>query len=462
MTRADRARLPRLAPLLLAIWSACAASSSAAPPASTSPAGGPSQLAELLERASQDSPALARARAQLEAAAARSDAAAAEARPHLQLQERIATTTDPPSAFMSVLQQQRLTPEVQARLNDPERTDDWATSIGLRWLAFDFGRRRAARDSAESEQARFAHLEAAALRDVRFEVTTGWLDLARAVARVELWSSSLEVIGRHADVARARFEEGAALRSEPLALAVLRDETRESLLAAEREVLVARARLAMAVGCSVDEIGPDPATIPSSRPPPGVEILVERARSAHPLSLAAGEAIASASARERHARRLRRPALGLDVRHEWHGDDEAPGLDNPSWSAAVVADWTISDFGRSAAARREAAAWRLDAEAAHRELVSALELGARVAHAEAMEASARVAIADEAVASASSALDIIEARWTEGLAPVLDLLDARRSLTDARVRAVDARARALAALAQVERVAGELPEGEAP
>lgn len=426
--------------------------------AQAEPAAPAPTLQDLLARSLQDSPALAAARARMDAADARLDQARAAYRPVLATSERFTTSTDPPTAFMEILQQGRLTPAVQADLNNPERTDDWMTSVGMRWTAFAGGRRRALREGAEADQKRSQLLELAAERDVRLQVTEAWLGLATARAEVALWESTVALFEGHERTARARHEEGAALRSEPLLVAVRRDDARESLLAARRAVDVARARLAAAVGCSIAETGPGPQELPQPASARDQEAVVAAARTQHPLVLAADAAVEAATAAERGAHRLRGPSIYVDVRQDWHGDDESFSLERDSWTATVVADWVLSDFGRSAAAIRESVARRLEAEAMRRALQDALELTARTAHAEALEAHDRVGLADGSVEAAQAALAIVEERWKAGLAPVVDLLDAERTVADARTRALTARARALAAEAALERLAGPASE----
>lgn len=411
-------------------------------------------LPALLARALERSPALERARARIEAADARLDLARAAYRPTVSLTERFTSTTDPPSAFMSLLQQGRFSPSAQADVNDPERTDNWTTSAGMRWTALAGGRRRAAADSAEAEQRREDLLARAAERDVRFAVTEGWLQVATARAEVDLWQATLAHLEAHERTAAARHEEGAALRSEPLAVAVRRDDAKESLVAARRSVDVARARLAAAVGCPLDEIGPGPASLPDPGYARDEADVVAAARTEHPLVRAADASVEAATATERGARRGRAPSVFVEARGDWHGDDESAGFERSSWSAGVVADWTVADFGRTAAAVREASAGRLEAEAVRREVQDALELQARTAHARALEALERVGLADGSVAAATAALGIVEERWKAGLAPVVDLLEAQRSLAEARVRALDARAQSVSSAAAVERLAG--------
>jgi outer membrane protein TolC len=336
--------------------------------------------------------------------------------------------------------------------------NDWATNLYARYLLFDFGRRWAALDAATADAERLRLLEAAGRRDVRFTVTAAYHDLVRARAAVRLWEDTVGLFERHERLAAAQHEAGAALRSDLLSVQVRLGEARERRLTAGHDAEIARTHLATAVGVPTAEV--EVPERPVARPVYAGEetALVRDAREAHPTIAALDAAARAARAGERAAARGSLPTVGAEVRGEWHGHDEDPGVDRRSYFAAVVVDFPFFQGGRTLAARNEARARRREVEAARREAADALEEAARTAHRRALEAAARIQAADAAVGAARAALGIVEERYRAGMARIVDLLEAERALTQARLRALDARAAAVIALAAVERVARR--EGE--
>jgi cobalt-zinc-cadmium efflux system outer membrane protein len=74
----------------------------------------------------------------------------------------------------------------------------------------------------------------------------------------------------------------------------------------------------------------------------------------------------------------------------------------------------------------------------------------------------RLAAAKSAAAAATEAYDLTRIGYESGKTSLLDLLNARRVLTDARLRLLDAQVARVGAEAQLARLAGNVPFGDAP
>lgn len=411
-------------------------------------------LDRLLALALEHSPALEQARARTRAAAARVDLNRADRRPTLDLETRWSRTNNPPAAFMSILNQRRLTPALQASLNDPDPVSDWTTSVTLRYLLTDFGGRGARLRAAESELEREERLEEAARREVVAAVRTAWQDLASARAAIATWESTLELLRADERLTRARFEEGAVLRSDLLSVGVRLGETREELLGARHSAEIALARLRRIVGDQLPPLDLDPAALGRPRPPEPEGELVARALGSHPQVAALDAATRAAESAVGAARASRRPRLLASAGWEAHGDSESLGWEQDSWLVGVALQLPLHDAGRAAARTAEAVARKEEVLAARREVELELELAARTAHRRLREALSRIDLAEQAVESAAAAHAIVRERYGAGLVPVTALLETERRLTEARVRGVQARATAWKAAALLEQVAG--------
>ncbi len=411
-------------------------------------------LASLVARALATSPALHRAAAQVDAASARLRAARSSYLPTVGASERYMNSDNPPAAFMSILQQGRMTPQAQMSMNHPEAVEDWATQLYARALLWDFGRREGSIEAARADERRLDLMRRAAERDVRFSVAQSYFELLDALASVSLWKETVRLFETHERLARTHHEAGTVLRSDLLSVRVALGDARENLVASENGVTIALSRLTASMGAAAPpEIEPRPLGKPAYAA--AEEELVRRAREAHPLVAAAGEAEAAGRAMERAARGMSLPSVGVEVNGEWHGDDESFGMQRRSVTSAVVLDIPIFDGWRARAARDEARARQREAAATRAEAADWLEVGARTAHRRANEAVARIEIADDAAEAAREALAIVEERYAAGLARVDELLEVERNLTGARLRALAARTAAWTALAAVERVAGK-------
>lgn len=420
-------------------------------------------LDALVARALTASPALARAEAALAGGHARVHAAAATYRPTLEFSEIFSNSDIPPVAFSSLLLHGDFTPAALASVNEPDAITDWASVIGLRQVLWDGGRRKAARMSAAADRERLASVLDAARRDVRYAVADALESLRRSRAEVALWEDTVRLFEEHAKLTRARREEGVALRSDELAIGVRADDAAESLAAARRATVIARARLSAAVGERVAEAdvpGEPPGDV---RPAGSLDELVAAVRSGHPVIRALDASVRAARATEDGARRGRHPSLVADVSGQWHADGEGLGLDRAFHAVTVALKVPLADSGRAKAAVEEAAGRRIEIEATRREAADQLELAAREAHSQALEAGERTHIAKRAIEAAAAALVIVEERYREGVAPVVDLVEAERALTDARVRELTARSRARSAVAAIERLQpGGAPERSEP
>ena len=90
------------------------------------------------------------------------------------------------------------------------------------------------------------------------------------------------------------------------------------------------------------------------------------------------------------------------------------------------------------------------------------ETGWRTANLQANAAISRLAAARSAAAAAMEAYGLTRTGYESGKTPLLDLLNARRVLTDAQLRLLDAQVARIAAEAQLARLTGNVPFGDAP
>ncbi len=166
---------------------------------------------------------------------------------------------------------------------------------------------------------------------------------------------------------------------------------------------------------------------------------------AHPLLLAADAVIAHAAEQRRSVKLAYLPRVDLVAALSARGSglygSPAAGLvpDVPNWVAGVVVSWPLTEFSKDAARERVAQAAEVTANARREETLLAVQAQLETAHA-LLDGARRVARGTPAaLESARAAQTQARARYDAGLASILDVADANRSLAQAELDDVLAR-----------------------
>jgi len=172
-----------------------------------------------------------------------------------------------------------------------------------------------------------------------------------------------------------------------------------------------------------------------------------------PLELPAGEAVRAALANReelaqadaglraaeagvRAATGAFLPNLAAVVDVGWQGSDRSLGPDQRAWSASLVASWDVFRGGSDLANRSAARATAERARTQRRDLEGRITVEVLDAHEAARVARAAVATAGTRVEAARRTYTLVHRRWAEGSASVLELTDARTTLTTAETNEV--------------------------
>jgi len=402
-------------------------------------------LAEALRTALAQQPQVLAAAADREAAEAAAQAAASGYWPRLGFSERFVATDEPGgSLFISLNQEDLKLSPTAGPYNHPPSRHDFETRLTLTQPLYDpdlgYGRQRAevgARGAQASqrrsrEEAAFAVLEAY-LAIQRHQAEQAWA--AQFVSETE------EVVA----VARQRHQAGVGLESDALRATVLLSEARRQQLAAGNNLLLARRRLALAIGAPQRELTISAPLERDRLPLPQLDEALQRG-DLEALA-AAGEAAALA-ARQAQARYL--PRADLAAAYILHDEQQPFGADAGAWSVAAGLQWELFDGGarshqvsRAKAVRRAVEERRL---AAYRQARYAAEQAGLLAQ----EAEQQLLLAEQARTAAAAGKAILAQRYDAGLAPLTDLLAvqselaaSRRDLVAAETGLLQARARIL-------------------
>lgn len=289
---------------------------------------------------------------------------------------------------------------------------------------------------------------------VSASIRTAYLRALQAEAVVTISREALQNIRNNLEIARRRFEAGAAPQFDVIRFESNVAQAEARLLEAERQERLAKQALANAMGRPIDEVFPlvPVADVPELRTE--LEELLRQARENRPelrsLRLLRAQ-LAKVTLAER---RGTLPQLVLSGSYTRNIDPKGFGAREDQALANLTLNFPVFDSGITAARVRAAREDERQAEERLKELELLVELEVRQAHVRLENALAQVAVARSAVRTAEEALRIAQVRFEAGEGIQLEVSDAQTSLTEARVRLETARYDAWAAFADLARAIG--------
>ncbi len=396
--------------------------------------------------------------ASMDAAAARTEAAKAgvdQARsgylPRVQYKEGFQTGNNPVYVFSSLLTQHQFTAanfDIR-RLNRPDVTNNFQSTVAAEQLIYDFGGVRQSVRAAElakgmTEAERKAAEQALIAR------------VARAYHGATLVAQSLEVAREalataEADAHRAETirDAGMATDADVLSARVQVSAMREQVIRREADLKVARAALNEALGLPLDT---EHSLTTNLKPAGAVEAPDTKARpELEQIRLARQVAVA----RERAARAGLLPKIAARGAFEVDRNEFA-NKGGGNWMFMAGLEWNLFDGNRSRAAAAEARAMGREAAAAEREATNGLKLELLKARADFEAAGERIKASESVVEQAEESLRILRNRYSNGLATVTDLLRAQTALVDTKTRRLAAVHDQRLAAVELARAAGIL------
>jgi len=361
-------------------------------------------------------------------------------------------TDNPAQAFMMALNQQRLDlGDPNLDLSDPDPTQNIRLSLNVRYLLYDGGHSRLGEDAAR-EKIDVADHELAARRNALvYEVRRGYYHALRARKMIDVHRQTGAQIEKSLELAKSRFNEGTALKTDVLNLEVQLARAEEDLLQAENAFRLAVAALNTAIGSDI--AGPESLAAPVRQTPAVLPADWETLSVGdRPELLRAAAHARAARLDARSTRRAYRPnveafgSMGMDSRYAGSFED--------SYRVGIAAEWNIFDGHARSAARSEASAHRGEAVAALKETRKQLELDLEDARLKAKHAIKRLGVTGKALERAQESLQTTRHLYENGIVEVTALLSAQTAMTQSMVRHQSARFEHLEALANLDRAVG--------
>jgi outer membrane protein len=406
----------------------------------------PLSLDEAIRMALDESPDLATAEQRVNAAHAATEQADAAFYPKLSMRSGYTATNDPVQAFMLSLEQRDFDPT--ANFNHPPTTDNVNVRFQAIYSIYNGGRDRAQREAALA-QTEVQEQQLAAVRNALvLEVTRAFYTIRKAKLLVDVEHAATESMQANLEVARSRFEQGLALKSDVLDAEVHLAESREREVRAQTALARAHTMFRSVLGVGEGE------PITAAEDVDGAELdeLAQREVAAD-ISQEAPPPLDVSRRPEWQAAQRATEALEQQLRVAFGGYlpridafanyDLNNGLSNgfeDSWIAGVNFEIDLFDGFTTRSRVHESRARLLEAREQLRRILLDLQAEARQAELGVQDAAARLAASARSVEQAGESLEIAKQRYAGGLALMTQVLDAEAALSAARQRRIAARA----------------------
>ena len=375
--------------------------------------------------------------------------------PRVDLIETVQRGNNPVFVFSSLLAQGRFAAANFAipALNDPNPVTNTRTGVALEQPIFDGGLTRLGVEAAKFERAAATAGRDAATQELGFRAAQAFVQVLQLEAAVRATDAAVAAAESDRERARSRREVGLVTDADVLAVDVHLADMRQRRIAASGDLVVARMRLAEAVGLPLTT-----ATVPvrpAPRPAPTeADAVVVEALAQHPLLRQADVGLDLADNARRTARAALLPTAGFNAGWELNGATLA--TQRSSW--VVGAEVRVNVFRGFANTARLAEAHHAHIRAtAERDRVRRrIEIEVRGALAQVAAARAREDAGRAVLAQARQSQRIIRDRYETGLATVTDVLRAAEAALDAESRATAAEMDVIIQSVALDRALGRL------
>jgi outer membrane protein TolC len=376
--------------------------------------------------------------------------------PAVRLDVGYVRTTDPLSAFGLALQQRDVTEAnfEPRRLNFPTAIGNYGAGIVVEqplfhvdsWLG-----RRAARSAVDATVAQ----QSWTVVSTHSEVIRAYYGAVLAAERATTLETAAHAAHAHAAQAQSMARNGLVTSSDALLAEVRAGEIDTQLAEARGEAESALRQLEMALGRSPDGSIALPRSLPASET---IRELFTPDTAARPAGSradveAARRGVDAARADALRARSNYLPRIDGFARYEWNSSLR-PYAGDRSWTAGVMASWTLLAGGSTLADVRATAGREAAALAAADAAVAKARLEVAESRTSLEVALARLAIAERSAAQSAEAHRIVSRQYEGGLATIADLLDAQASDVRSSLGLSAARYAAIVAGAERRRALG--------
>ncbi len=399
-------------------------------------------------------------------ASARRDAEAARGfyLPSLLFEERFVRTNVPAEAFAFKMNQERLLGSDFAdvdNFNKPPPINDYMTALTLEQPLFAPKAYLGYRMAGSEAEAR--GLDAVRTKEETVHrVLSAYLDVRTAKEAIRVAEQGVSDAREHLRIAEALEGAGMGLASDVLRARVFLARAESGLVTAGSRLSLARTALGLAMGekrgTRVDAAGP----IPPLPDPGSLDGRIAAVGARRSDLKAFSERIANAETNVTYERSGYLPTVGVMGGWQLDAGDGPFSPDNRTWKVGVGLKWNLFDGLRREAAVGKAAEESGRAKAQYREAGDQAAFQVTRAYLSVEQAERRLGIARAALAAAEDGSRLVQARYENQRARMIDVVDAQSALDAARTDLVTAESDVVQSRADLEFASGTLLSWAAP
>ncbi|HEX9936371.1 MAG TPA: TolC family protein [Longimicrobium sp.] len=277
----------------------------------------------------------------------------------------------------------------------------------------------------------------ASARQLAADVQTAYLNYARAERVVELYRNTLPLLAENLRVSESLLRNGRATSEIVYRARAEQKETEQRLAEAEQLRDAARRYFNFLLD-RADDTAIEPVADSLLAFPLAVTVdeALARARAGREELAQAGHAIQAAEAQRGLARAAYLPGVSLALDYGFQGDRYQFDANHDFAVASLVFSWNVFNGGQDAARRQIATLATQQARTGRTEAERRIEMQVRQAYQAAVVARGAIETADARLAAARRTFELVTRRWQEGIAPQIELVDARTAFTNAQLNRI--------------------------
>ncbi len=392
-------------------------------------------LREVLELALKNSPMVKSAQRDVKAQELELKAAKGALLPRVKVEETFTRTDMPAYAFMSKLNQERI--GVQdfdpARLNNPRAINNFETKFSLEVPIWMGGKTQSAQRMAEYEY-RAVNLDAKRKEEeVIKQVYHAYMDAVFAKEAIKVAEQALRDAKEHLRLAQQMYRVGMALMSDVLRAQVYTSKAQENLEKAQRAYALAKKGIEVLVGVSLGDF--DVAHIDSC-PEIRLQDIKEKALQRRDIK-AIEERLKTLREMYNYTLSDNLPQVFALAQYFLNSKDHPLGSDGKGYVVGISLSWTF-DTGLTTLRKAQA---NLERRASLEERLKLMKDMALFevdkAYADYENAMDMLKSSEDRIRASGEVLKVMETRYKNGLARMVDILDAQTELDKARLERIE-------------------------
>lgn len=349
--------------------------------------------------------------------------------PRLSFEERYLRTVNPGYAFMTRLNQERITQQDfnPSILNKPDPINDFQTSLFLEQPLFT----RKGLIGLEMSKADSVARTEDALRkeeEVAFRVVQAAMILQTAKAFLGVAEKSVEEAEEHLRIAQARHKNGLGQYADTLRAMTALSEAEQRKVSTDKNVLVGKRSLGLLLGRDDDvDIADAVPDIPLRPLDDYVKTALAR-RDIKSQEIRGENALKNIKMAEAGYF----PYIGVGGAYQLNDHSRPLGSEGNNWQVTAFLRWDLFDGAKREYERARAKHEAVGAQEQIAALKKAVSFQVYEAYLSVSEAKKQIDLARKTLKSAEEGRRLVRLRYENGLYPLVDLLSAQLSLDQAR------------------------------